>query len=88
MLSSLHMTVTDTREQNVRHRSSGVYILATDASDVTDACHTFERCLIAKRPAVPVSKPHGHLIATDPLELVAMDFTKIDVAADGMEISW
>ena len=55
------------------------------ASDVTDACHTCERCLIAKKPAVPVSKPHGHLIATDPLELVAMDFTKLDVAADGME---
>ncbi|KAK3781626.1 hypothetical protein RRG08_029290 [Elysia crispata] len=44
-------------------------------------CH---RCQAAKKPGVGVHQPPGHL-ATAPLEVVAMDFTKLEVSADGKE---
>ena len=55
------------------------------ASDVIQACHSCQRCQLSKKPAIPASQSHGHLIATEPLELVAMDFTKLDMASNGVE---
>lgn len=43
-----------------------------------------ERCAVAKAPA-PVRVPMRHLSATRPLELVAMDFTVLEPAANGVE---
>ena len=44
-----------------------------------------ERCNIAKMPTARVTAPLGHLLATKPLEVVAMDFTLLEKASDGRE---
>ncbi|KAK3781628.1 hypothetical protein RRG08_029291 [Elysia crispata] len=53
--------------------------MANDIQRYCDQCH---RCQAAKKPGVGVHQPPGHL-ATAPLEVVAMDFTKLEVSADG-----
>ena len=45
-------------------------------------CH---RCQTAKKPGASIRQPPGHLLATAPLEMVAMDFTKLEYASDGRE---
>ena len=52
---------------------------------VKEHCRHCQRCLTTKRPAVPIHQPPGHLVATQPLEVVAMDFLKLDRASDGRE---
>ncbi|KAL8570085.1 hypothetical protein ACOMHN_033764 [Nucella lapillus] len=44
-----------------------------------------ERCNIAKMPPARVTAPMGHLLATKPLEVVAMDFTLLEKSSDGRE---
>ena len=44
-----------------------------------------QRCQSAKAPFHKVMQPQGHLRATQPLEIVAMDFLKLDRASDGRE---
>ena len=48
-------------------------------------CRECQRCQVAKatRPSVKVSM--GHLLATRPLEIVAIDFTSIERSSDGYE---
>ena len=53
--------------------------------DVREACQRCQRCQLSKKPQNPVHQPQGHLIATQPLEIVAMDFIKMDPASDGRE---
>jgi hypothetical protein len=44
-----------------------------------------ERCVIAKGPYTVVRTPLGSIIATRPLEVLAMDFTLLESASDGRE---
>ena len=55
------------------------------STDITRYVQSCIRCQCAKKPAVPLHHPPGHITATQPLEIVAMDFVKLDVAADGRE---
>lgn len=52
---------------------------------VDEACRRCQRCQVAKRPAIPVHQPKGHIIATQPLEVVAMDFIKLEPSASNVE---
>ena len=52
---------------------------------VRQHCHHCQRCLVAKRPSQRIQQCPGHLVATRPLEIVAIDFLKLDQAADGRE---
>ncbi|GFN95391.1 Pol polyprotein [Plakobranchus ocellatus] len=55
------------------------------ADDVQKYCNQCHRCQIAKKPVIGVHQTQGHLLATAPLEIVAMDFTKLEPASDGRE---
>jgi len=44
-----------------------------------------ERCVIAKGAYLPVKTPMGSILATRPLEVLAMDFTLLEPATDGRE---
>ena len=43
------------------------------------------RCAEAKMPGYPVGRPSAHLTAIFPLELVTIDFTKMEPASNGIE---
>ncbi|KAK3766690.1 hypothetical protein RRG08_042468 [Elysia crispata] len=53
--------------------------------DVLEYCVSCQRCQFAKAPAVKPHQPLLHLRAHFPLEIVAMDFTQLERAADGRE---
>ena len=53
--------------------------------DVKEWCERCPRCQAGKKPGNRISQPMGHLRATNPLEVVALDFLKLDVASDGRE---
>ena len=44
-----------------------------------------ERCIMSKPPQPAVHSKMGHLSASKPLEILAIDFDKVDPAADGTE---
>lgn len=44
-----------------------------------------ERCIVAKEPYLPVKTPMTSIIASKPLEVLAMDFTQLEPASDGRE---
>ncbi|KAK3715030.1 hypothetical protein QZH41_002673 [Actinostola sp. cb2023] len=44
-----------------------------------------EKCVIARGPYIAVKTPLGSIIATRPLEVLAMDFTMLEPASDGRE---
>lgn len=52
--------------------------------DVEEYCQSCERCIVAKaQPTVVVDG--GNLLATRPLEIVALDFTVLEPSSDGRE---
>ncbi|KAK3768942.1 hypothetical protein RRG08_060378 [Elysia crispata] len=53
--------------------------------DVLEYCVSCQRCQFTKAPAVKAHQPLQHLRARFPLEIVAMDFTQLERAADGRE---
>ena len=53
--------------------------------DVEDWCRRCERCQHAKPPSTQAHTPMGHLKATQPLEVVCVDFTLLESARDGRE---
>ena len=55
------------------------------AIDISEAVHHCTRCQEAKKPGNKVFQPEGHLTATQPLEIVAIDFLTLDKASDGRE---
>ena len=55
-------------------------------NDVLHYCESCQRCQFAKSPAVKAHQPLQHLTARFPLEIVAMDFTQLERAADGREL--
>ncbi|XP_059141889.1 protein NYNRIN-like [Physella acuta] len=54
-------------------------------ADIRQYCQACDRCQHAKMTSLKVHQPKGHLLATMPLEVVAVDFTLMDKAADGTE---
>ena len=52
---------------------------------VKDWINNCERCVKSKVPHVPVKTPLGHLRATRPLQIVAMDYTVLEPSSDGRE---
>ena len=44
-----------------------------------------KRCVVAKGPYLTARTPMGSIIATKPLEVLAMDFTQLEPATDGQE---
>ena len=54
-------------------------------ADVKKWISECERCVVAKGPYLPVRTPMGSIIATKPLEVLAMDFTLLEPASDGRE---
>ena len=53
--------------------------------DVQLWCKTCERCMIGKAPTPSIKPPTGNLIAYNPLEILAIDFTLLEKASDGRE---
>ena len=47
-------------------------------NDVTNYCRRCERCVIAKAPLPMVRPPIGSLIASRPLQILAVDYSKLD----------
>uniref|UniRef100_A0A3P9HPV2 Gypsy retrotransposon integrase-like protein 1 n=1 Tax=Oryzias latipes TaxID=8090 RepID=A0A3P9HPV2_ORYLA len=53
--------------------------------DVTDWCQKCERCQVAKANGPPARSPVGHLLASRPNEILAMDFTVLEPTRGGLE---
>ena len=53
--------------------------------DVEDWCRRCKRCQVGKNEQARTFTPMGHVLATKPLEVVAMDFTVLEPAKDGRE---
>ena len=53
--------------------------------DVQKWCKNCERCMIGKAPIPSIKPPTGNLIAHNPLEILAIDFTLLEKASDGRE---
>jgi len=54
-------------------------------NDVKKYLSECERCVIAKGPYIPVKTPMTSIIASKPLEVLAMNFTQLKLASDGRE---
>ena len=54
-------------------------------SDVESWIKNCERCTLSKMPNPRIRPPMGSLLATKPLEILAIDFTVLEPAADGRE---
>ena len=52
---------------------------------VKDWVNNCKRCVKSKMPHLPVRTPLGHLTATRPLQIVAMDYTVLEPSSDGRE---
>ena len=55
------------------------------SSDVRRWCQTCERCQVAKDSGPPVRALMGHLLASEPNEILAMDFTLLESTHNGIE---
>ncbi|KAL2083301.1 hypothetical protein ACEWY4_021074 [Coilia grayii] len=53
--------------------------------DIEQWCKSCDRCLLAKGAVPSVRTFSGHLLASKPLEVIALDFTLMDKASDGHE---
>ena len=54
-------------------------------NDIEQFCKKCERCMIAKAPIPTVRPPIGNLLAYQPQEILAIDFTVLEPASDGRE---
>ena len=52
-------------------------------SDIRDYLQQCPRCLVAKPQTI--NTPSNHLMATRPMEILAVDFTKLEMASNGIE---
>lgn len=55
------------------------------SQDVKDWVKSCERCMVAKSPTPSVKPPISNLLASKPLEILAMDFTQLEKSSDGKE---
>ena len=53
--------------------------------DIESYVKSCERCIVAKGPTPPVKPVMGRLTASQPLELLALDFSLIEQSSNGME---
>jgi len=61
------------------------YYWPTISNDVTALVKTCDRCIIAKEPRPKIKAKMQHLIANKPLDIIAIDFTVLDIAQSGIE---
>lgn len=54
-------------------------------SDIEQYCRRCERCMIAKAPVPTIKPPISSLLAYQPQEILAIDFTVLEPASDGRE---
>lgn len=54
-------------------------------SDVRHWCQACERCQVAKDSGPPARSFMGHLLASEPNELLAMDYTMLEPTCNGLE---
>ena len=59
-------------------------IIAGAVIDVNH-CRSCHRCQLAKAPTSGVQHPPGHLVAHTHLEIVTIDFTRLEMSRDGYE---
>ncbi len=64
---------------------SSRYYWPTIFNDTTEFVKTCSRCIIAKEPTPRIKAKMQHLIANKPLDVIAIDFTLLDVAESGIE---
>jgi len=84
VFESVHSTGHQGRDRTARLLQERCYWPGMFA-DVSRWVRTCERCNVAKMPHVQTRVPMGHLLATRPLEVVAIDFTLLEKATDGRE---
>ena len=53
--------------------------------DVEQACRNCKLCRVAKEPTPKVKVKMGHVIANNPLEVLAMDLTMLVMSSSGIE---
>ena len=53
--------------------------------EVEECCNTCDRCTLAKMSTTRIRTPVSSLLATKPLEILAIDFTVLEPAFDGRE---
>ena len=53
--------------------------------EIDDYVKNCARCTLAKMPRQKTRAPMGHLLASRPLEVLAVDYTQLEKAADGRE---
>jgi transposase InsO family protein len=84
VLKCLHDQAGHQATERTTNLVSGRYYWPGLRSDVEQKCQNCQRCELAKsRPKV---KPRmGHLLASRPLEVLAVDFTVLEPASDGTE---
>ena len=70
------------RTEQVVQRRCWWPCMPTDVKQWISEC---ERCVVAKGPYLTAKTPMGSIIATKPLEVLAMDFTQLGPASDGRE---
>ena len=54
-------------------------------ADVLDKLDGCTRCRVAKEPYLKTKTPMGSILASKPLEVLAMDYTKLEPSSNGME---
>ena len=57
----------------------------TMQNDIEQFCKKCERCMVAKAPIPTIRPPIGNLLAYQPQEILAVDFTMLEPASDGRE---
>ena len=53
--------------------------------DVTNWVKNYKRCQTAKGPYVDLDPAQGSIIANNPMDLLCIDFMKVDLSKDGIE---
>ncbi|GFS12764.1 Pol polyprotein [Elysia marginata] len=53
--------------------------------DVFDYCRRCHRCQVAKAPAQTIFRAPAHITANYPLEMIAVDFTQMEMSSDGRD---
>ena len=57
----------------------------TMQNDIEQFCKKCERCMVAKAPIPTIRPPIGNLLAYQPQEILAVDFTMLEPPSDGRE---
>ena len=86
------MLLTTVHNQNGHQGEERTYALAQQRcywpgmfNDVKTWVKNCKNCAVAKQPSVKPRNPLGHLLATRPLEVIAIDFTVIEQSSDRIE---